>query len=155
MKQKTIKINKGTLLVCEFPEYYRVYHRANGTIFCSNVRNKNAKPVWDSLEGNWQLLGRMPEITEEQSSKVVPTMPIQKGKTKRYITAKEAVHSLLQANEVYFENEYGKEKPTQIAYIGNVLEVEAKSALVLHKMKWQEAQSKVWDKERTFLFIKK
>lgn len=134
MKQKTIKTDKGTLLVCEFPEYYRVYHRANGTIFCSNVRNKNAKPVWDSLEGNWQLLGRLSEITEEQSSKVVPTMPIQKGKTKRYITAKEAVHSLLQANEVYFENPI----PPFIERLED----------------FKEAQSKVWDKEHTYLFIK-
>lgn len=163
MKQKTINTDKSTLLVVEIPEYYRVYHRANGTIFCSNVRNKNAKPVWDSFEGNWQLLGRLPDITEEQASKIVdreskPTYTYEM-EYPEYVcdewwyrdyqctdedymfsnyTAVESLYSFLQSNEVWFENP---------------VDMDIECDHISYKA-WQEVQSKVWDKEQTYLFIK-
>lgn len=177
IKAKKIKTDKATLLVVEMPEGYedvRVYNeewigremvpvKDQAIIYeCNNDTEFVNLP-----EGDWQLLGRMTDMTEEQVETIVDKSDRHTdcrlfidytANSTRYAylldSATKSLYSLLQSNEVYFENKYGKEKPTQIAYIGNVLEMEAKSALMLHQMKWQNAQSKVWDKERTFLFIK-
>lgn len=171
MKQKTLTTDKATLLVVEMPRGVK------------NVRVNNARGIfgytdkinivrWEALEfGNWQLLGRLPDITEEGISKVADSITFEDeefgnytkyrnyaaktisphGKLFEPISAIDAFYTLLQASEVYFENTLGKLHPTHPAYTGQGITVEE----WLEKCKkWQEAQSKVWDKERTYLFIK-
>lgn len=172
MKQKIIKTDKATLLVVELPECRGVISDNQGKRICFHAE-KGWDWIWqpNDMFGKLQLLGRLPDITEEQADGAVEkvvfedeefgdiikyrdytAIPIGKH-NKRYapITALNSLSSLLQANEVYFENPLGKLHPTHPAYTGQGITVEE----WLEKCKkWQEAQSKVWDKERTYLFIK-
>ena len=154
MKQKIIKTDKATLLVCELLE----------TVEVADIRSIEARY-------SCKLINKLPDITEEQADGAVEkvvfeyeefgdiikyrdytAIPIGKH-NKRYapITALNSLSSLLQANEVYFENPLGKLHPTHPSYTGEGTTVEE----WLEKCKkWQEAQSKVWDKELTYLFIK-
>lgn len=155
MKTKTISTDKATLIVAELPE------GSHSVRLCKHIRDGIHYLSYDGAtntaykeflpDGSWQLIGRLPDITEEQSSKVVPTMPIQKGKTKRYIAAKEAMHSLLQANEVYFENRLSEEPDISASSYTDMFTIAKQSR---KHLQWELEQAKVWDKERTYLFIK-
>lgn len=140
MKQKTIKTDKATLLVVELPEGVKEYDHSRAGVSFPKGDGSNL-----FIRGNWQLLGRLPDITEEQSSKAVPTIPIQKEKTKRYITAKEALISLLEANGILFKNpvKHPKEMKMQPASFSWY-----KNQVKLH----EEAQAKVWGIKRTYIF---
>lgn len=123
LKTKTIKTDKATLLVVECPKTYSLFH-----------------------DDEWNLIGRLPDITEEDAKLIVDeyddygvTLYQNYATTSmRYfdeqITAIDSLHSLLQANEIYFENPI----PPFIERLED----------------FKEAQSKVWDKERTYLFKK-
>ncbi|TYP89442.1 hypothetical protein BC792_12743 [Sphingobacterium allocomposti] len=181
-KTKTITLPHLDLLVVELPEgaIYPVismgYITARVPNHTDGVNDDWVKKL--DVGGDWKHLGAVGDVAEKVASNVVEFKTITSACKceycgfdidcyRNYLEQSEdptnvftknfsvnSLYSLLQANEVYFENKYGKEKPTQIGFIGNVLEVEAKSALMLHQMKWEKAQSKVWDKERTYLFIK-
>lgn len=154
MKQKTIKIEKGTLLVVEPPEEaINIYIHQDFIHYETFGLHKFRLP-----DGSWQLLGKLLEITEEQAEDIVDSPLIEPpfrpfGSTLTYpsskvwcdytkggcwwaeiTTALDSLHTLLQANEIYFENPI----PPFIERLED----------------FKEAQSKVWDKERTFLFIK-
>lgn len=153
MKEKIIKTDKATLLVVELPEGSK------------NVRVNNARGIfgytdkinivrWEALEfGNLQLIGRLPDITEEQAVKTVDesihsglyahyVKEVNPPNVYRYRSSRDSLHTLLQANEIYFDNPLGET-------IGK-----AREDNWILKHEWQETQSKVWDKERTYLFIK-
>lgn len=150
MKQKTITTDKATLLVVEFPEGAEI----ESALFVNNygryIRwwNKGKDYLVDlpDDEGNWQLLGRLPDITEEQWKCVVDFHDKPEGYFRNYIyhtiqaphiwkkSATDSGISLLQANEIYFENPIPPFKECFEDF--------------------KESQSKVWDKERCYIFIK-
>lgn len=152
LKTKIIKTDKATLLVVELPEMvkYAVVTTFNriGFYLPNGIISYEMLP-----EGNWQLLGRLPEITEEQADQVVDEYTYNTGEIDGYYDYEngtqtdcptESLNSLMYTNEVYFENPLGEKPVESEFYWGFLHDLE----------KWQEAQSKVWDKERTFLFIK-
>lgn len=154
MKQKTITTDKATLLVVEVPE------GAHSVRVCKHIRDGIHYLLYDGgintaykeylPDGNWQLIGRIPDITEEQAERIVSSRikggglisyPKQKcfkdyknGGYPKGLTSLYSLKTLLQANEVYFENPI----PPFIERLED----------------FKEAQSKVWDKERTYLFKK-
>lgn len=180
MKQKTIRTDKATVLVVELPEGAINPVVSMGYITARVPNHSYGIPthdIWDykkneeymakydpskeyddwaknlHVEGNWQLLGRLPEVTEEQWKQVVEEwrMPFPDGRCdvfyKDYVEdvftedlPSESALTLLQANEVYFENRNPWEKDVLQRNIDNMLD--------------KESQSKVWDKERCFLFLK-
>lgn len=166
MKQKTIKTDKATLLVVEVEQGATdVCVKGLNIEYCIEKYLEGESTVWYGLpQGSWQLLGRLPDITEEQALSIVDQYPIVKNNRmffKNYEkqgyherpwidTAIESFHSLLQANEIYFDNKYAKtlneavNKSPKDDYESKLLEADI----------FREAQSKVWDKERTYIFIK-
>lgn len=191
MKQKTIKNDKGNILVVELPDGAKNIRIETNQLIIPYPKmilyeipateesyGYEETEGFDFPEGNWQLLGRLPEITEEQSDKVVGKS-IHTGLYAHYVNgipvntycykeSLDSLYSLIQANEVYFEN-----KETNPQKYNEALESEgiingwekkrynelrqnlAKIPTFKQQMKiWQEAQSKVWDKERCYLFIK-
>lgn len=141
LKTKTIKTDKATLLVVECPKTYSLFH-----------------------DEDWQLLGRILDITEDQSELIVESwiMPFPNGGTNEYYKdyvegiftkdfAIDSLYSLLKANEIYFENPLGK-PPTREDLKGKPPEAHAEIRETMRK--WHEAQSKVWDRDRTYLLIK-
>lgn len=157
MKQKVIKTDKSTLLVIEVSEVTRnVVLFTNEIGYYADGKNKYTKLP----QGNWQLLGRLPDITENEWKVVVDDYDngyfyYPDGYKDTCDTATESGLSLLQANEVYFDNPFGDEpKITSGEYDDNGFGDIDKYQFKRDLKSWQEAQSKVWDKERTYLFIK-
>ncbi len=159
MKQKTITTDKATILLVELPlgsKNIRIDTNQAVIPYGKEV-NYEVPATKESYgyeetegfalpEGNWQLLGRLPDITEEQAEKIVP------DGYHKHIRADARwywalLFDFLKDNEVCFENPFGDEpKKHTVLNRGVVTTIEWD--------KWQEAQSKVWDKERTYLFIK-
>lgn len=164
MKQKTITTDKATLLVVELPEgakFIRIETNQAVVPYGQEVNYEvpatkesygyEETEVFALPEGNWQLLSRLPDITEEQADKVIDKS-IHTGLYAHYVKdipvntycykeSSDSLYSLLQANEVYFEN--------PVKFFNNK-EIEANGSL----LDWHEAQSKVWDKERTYILTK-
>ena len=161
LKTKTIKTDKATLLLVEMPEgakFIRIETNQAVVPYGQEV-NYEVPATKESYgyeetegfalpEGNWQLLGRIPVITEEQADKVIDKS-IHTGLYAHYVNgipvniycykeSSDSLYSLLQANDIYFENPY-KDPGLIPSYELDV---------------YREAQPKVWDKERTYLFIK-
>lgn len=157
MKHKTIAADKVTLLLVE----------------TENI-DKNEDGYWlPNNEGGYmhipfdqyQLLGRLPDITDEQAEDIVDSEDF-KHYSGRYFhmfvdynncenafdDALDSLHSLLQVNEVYFENPLG-DKPdinkTKFKMFGSLYKEYSRLLT-----EWQEAQSKVFDKDRIYLFKK-
>lgn len=150
MKQKTIKTDKATVLVVELPEGVK---EVSCGLHCIGVKPEPTEHlgfdsngwyhVYRKMFHGWKLLGRMPDIKEEMAAKVVDEYTYNTGEKYGYYDYEndiqtdcpiEFLNSLMYTNEVYFDN--------PIPPFKERLE------------DWQEAQSKVFDKERTFLFIK-
>ena len=119
MKQKIIKTDKATVLVVELPngKYVRC-HKGYIVQSCStelDLLNKckridNGDTNGFIHIGNWQLLGRLPDITEEQASKVVEEYKYNTGEVDGYFRYEndgqtdcpiESLESLLYVNKVY------------------------------------------------------
>ena len=156
LKTKTITTEKATLLVVELPKganrlkAFNDKDRPYISYFVGVETKRHYLP-----DGNWQLLGRLPDIKEDQASKVV-VKSIHTGLYAHYVNgipvntycykeSSDSLYSLLQSKEVYFENPLPKPKtaPYQDANF-DIDEVND----------WHESQSKVWDKDRCYLFIK-
>ena len=79
------------------------------------------------LDGNWQIIGLANEITEEHCEDLVESETdiwLQKmtyncytKKDAAYLSAKESFESLMEANEIYSVNPYGKE-PEDVPHLG-------------------------------------
>ena len=191
MKQKTITTGVCELLLVELPEGAKNIRIETNQLIIPYPKmilyeipateesyEYEETEGFDLPQGNWKLLGRLPDITEEQASKVV-VKSIHTGLYAHYVNgipvntycykeSLDSLYSLIQANEVYFEN-----KETNPQKYNEALESEgiingwekkrynelrqnlAKIPTFKQQMKiWHEAQSKVWDKERTYLFKK-
>lgn len=162
LKTKTITTDKDTLLVVEMPE---------DNIFSAE---KQIQAFIDSQ--NWiisllsrdsdsncklKLLGRLPDITEEQWKGVVDDYDngyfyYPDGYKDTCDTATESGLSLIQANEVYFENPLGEEPVIEEYFCGkkDFDDSDIEIFKNIHQQ-WVKAQKQVWDKARTHLFIKK
>ncbi|NGM63533.1 hypothetical protein G5B30_16610 [Sphingobacterium sp. SGG-5] len=152
LKTKTITTDKATLLVVEVKKKFTL--RGFGLYYLDGSG-------YESLPNdNWQLLGRLPDITEKEYSKIVnPETDFQY----EYKYSKEVFNSLLQANEVYFDNPYDNKdekfktkRPFCILGIrpcDHIRMSNGEFRVCLCKQ-WEDFQSKVFDKERTYLFIK-
>ena len=127
LKTKTITTDKATLLVCELPK---------GITEVTNTGKRLAIPDRKGghhfVYGNWQLIGRLPDITEEQAKLILPDYHTER------LYATESIYDLLKANEVYFENPYRDPGLIPSAEL-NV---------------YRKAQQNVFDINRTYLYIK-
>lgn len=165
MKTKTIKTDKAEVLVCELPEGI---DDIDNDVFVNNFGNhirywdKGKDYLIDLPDGNWQLLGRLPDITEYKADQVVVKsnhtglyahyvkyIPVN---TYCYKESADSLYSLLRSNDIYFDNPFGKEPDSRNEFYRDALGITSNYWSDL--LEWQEAQSKVWDKERTYLFIK-
>lgn len=173
MKQKIIKTDKATVLVVEVSEVTRnvVLFGDDEIGYYADGINKYTKLP----KGNWQLLGRLPEMTQEQSFSIVDSYEVSHNidltvtlAFKDYVNGIEcddpencdcdywdeypfdspldSLSSLLQANgflfdagNTYIPYELGSMSATE--HLERTLDV-------------LDRKSKVWDKERCYLFIK-
>lgn len=189
MKQKTITTDKATLLLMELPngKYVR-FHKGYIVQSCSTVldlfnkckRIDNGDTNGFIHIGNWQLLGRLPDITEDQKLKILSKHICDLcslenkgvyGVNGGYVAGCEGSRcedtreeidiqfvELLEDNEVYFENPLKLDSQPSF-FINEKGEYEKSSfhddlEIYYQDRNWEEAQSKVWDKERCYLFIK-
>jgi len=139
IKTKLISIPKGRLLVVGgLPEYANIQLPKNVTFDGSRgsliYKDKNSNPVYIGLpSGNWQLIGKLSDVKEEDAHKVVEYFDVDDGKpayenyveTNRYVnTARESLHSLVGAN-VPLRNKYDNEsRPADISGPAEYLEEE-------------------------------
>lgn len=166
MKKKTITTNKATLLVVEMPEGAKPHNSYCDAILYTLPTGyvETEYPVESDGSWEWQLLGRLPDITEEQSDKLVERHYMDgcrsydiyrdyrlNSEDGRWIdNSLESLSSLLQANEVYFE--YDPYDCSNYFCEGGKIDVGYGDFMTCSYC--EEAQSKVWDKERCYLFIK-
>lgn len=150
MKQKTITTTDATVLAVELPEgshyVYVCKHIRDGIHYllydwAINTAYKEFLP-----DGNWQLIGRIPDITEGD----LYTLGFRSDKMSSIL---DRLENIILKNNIYFKNTYGETEP--LPPWQDVIESEGLHANYKNRLRlWQERQSKVWDKERTFLFIK-
>ena len=164
MKTKQITTSKGDFLLVELPE--GVSARYGDTIERTNL-------LPDLPDGLWLHISRIDGVTEKQASEVVYSCHIDdfqrvycdylQGTFMGLSTALQSFNSLLKANGVLFENPLVENPPsiTDRKYVfedhpelvGNPTETDF-DLFEKDLEEWQEAQSKVWSKERTYLFKK-
>lgn len=109
-------------------------------------------------DGNWSILCRADEVTEEQANElchVYETILI--GDVyydyldNRWTSfdSLESLDSLYEANEVYFKNKYGNEPVCKCNCSMCIDEWHR------YHDKWKKEQYNVWDKSRTYILIKR
>lgn len=161
MRQHIIRTRKCTLLIAELSEKIE-------------IQKEEAFLLQEKYGNNIEILGVYPSLFEEDAGKVVESSAltglaahyvegVNPPNVFRYKSKLESLDSLLHSADIYFENPYG-EKYT----VDNITLPEYKQeqtfnqyhqaclkAFDEHHARWQEAQNKVWDKKRTYLFILK
>lgn len=167
MKHKTITTDKSTLLVVELPEGAKPHNSHCDAILYTLPDGyvETEYPVESDGSWEWKLLGRLPDITEDQAVRAVDesihsglyahyVKEVNPPNVYRYRSSRDSLASLLTSHEVYFENPLGEDpKITNGEYDDNGFGDIDKRQFKEDLKSWQEAQSKVWDKERTCLFI--
>ncbi len=110
-----------------------------------------------NVGSNWKHLCLASEITEEQAKGIVEQYPAYDGKYSNYempffdyllSTAIESWDSLLRVNGVYWENSVKKPYRENCACYACADNFNKKFR------EWENAQKKVFDKQRTHIFIK-
>lgn len=111
--------------------------------------------------GLYELFGNIEQFTEEQADDIVKFghycphnytyhkgyWDVETNIFKEHDTALNSLHSLLKSNGVVFENPLGNE-PKKLVFLGSQI------VTTIEWDRWQEAQSKVWNKSQTYLFKK-
>lgn len=133
LKTKTIATANATVLAVEVEEGVKAFDYSRAGVSFLKGDGSNL-----FISGKWQLLGRLPELTEQIFYNIMEGDP----DILPFTSWREDFEKLLQANEVYFENKYRETIPYGF-------EEDA-----MERQLWRTAQFKVWDKERTYLFIK-
>jgi hypothetical protein len=145
MKQQIIELKKKLLLV-ELPEGYVVV-----SVFppkrTLTMWNENGQYITEKLDFDVDEIGKLTDITESQFTELVSGV-IEYGKQENHPiwTAKKGFFSKLTEDKIYFKNPLG-EFPTQqntgleygMEYISKV-------------QNWEEAESKLWDINRCWIF---
>lgn len=172
MKKKQINTGKAEILLVELPEGVHSINVVTKTdnpgilktdhlIF--SIHDGDGFDYYDSQslpEGNWSILSRADEVTEEQAEQIVEFGDQEPGND-RYIlkwrdyelskdgvtcdfydysfdTALESLDSLYEANDVYWDNPLG---------LGARQYTQARFDL------WKAYERNVWDKSRTYILI--
>jgi len=151
MKTKIIKSLKKELLVIEDSPAIDFYE-INPRMLAFNMINGSIK----TFKGNYTLLGKVNEIKEEYVEDLVDNFDFNfyvdynhPSRGAYTSTAIESFNSALEKN-LFWENNVSK----QLAFIGNVSEIDKQIALQKQERRWQQAQEKTFDKNRTLIFIK-
>lgn len=144
MRTKQINTGKAEILLVELPEG------------ASNpILKPNSCEIWYSnslggygfskvLEGNWSILSRADEVTEEQAEKIVEDygdgyFPYPNEESTPCDTPLESLEYLLESNDVYWDNPLG---------LGARQYTQARFDL------WKAYERNVWKKSRTYILIK-
>lgn len=141
MKQQTIETGVCTLLLVELPEGVAISGISLGVgvaDYAIQYDNGTFEPFLP--DGNWLLIGRLPEFTEEQCSKLIyhdedfksyeyyiDTVPFM------FDNPLIALQSLLEANGVVFENPISNDDRLRFT-------------------EWLEYQRNLWNRNRTYIF---
>lgn len=175
MKQKTIVTSKVEMLVVDLPvDAKNVRVGAFDNIyFDSKSQGWDGYDLIETPEGNWKHLGKATELTEEDWNGIVDYNECPDpflGKIKFYQkypdslndnfvnTATESGLSLLKANGVVLENEFGDEPKLQETVPQHMLDKGYGSNDYVDQLydghQWQEAESKVWNNAHLFIKLK-
>ena len=156
MKQQIIELKKKLLLV-ELPEGIVAPEKSDNICIIQDIicfRTSNMKPTLRSF-------GKLTDITESQCEEWVEWIEepqyyrdYRKEGWQGDITAKESLFSYLESRGVVFENPLG-EKPVldKGSLWGNPeQDTQVFAALNYQIDKWEEAESKIWDINRCWIF---
>jgi hypothetical protein len=169
MKQKIITGLKKKLLLVELPE--GAYEIRFSVKLKNHLIYRVGETFSDAInleEDNYNFIGKLTDIKEEEFTELVERF--NNGAVRNYkekipfdpsddlanfcLTAKESFFSKLEADGIYFKNQLG-ETPVTIEKKYYKLYPGGKKAAQAFNEKennaWQEAQSKVWDKNRCWL----
>ena len=116
------------------------------------------------IKGDFEILGKVSNLTEKQADYLVHSCQIDDysiGTHTGLSTALQSFNSLLKANGVLFENPLGEnpcESQREKGYLSaNCIDSCQGSCwhgLDYEPEEWEEFQSKLWDKSRTYIFKK-
>ena len=158
MKTKLISTLKKELLIIELPEetYYEVFK--HGILFKDHLESER-----EFIEGTYTLLGSPDEIKEDDAKELVNLH--ESGYYKDYINgnnfftlpSKSFISALV--SEIYwdvnpmgekpkFEYDFPEDGPSDSMYESAVDDFD------LSSIKWNEAQQKTFDRNRTLIFVK-
>lgn len=157
MKTKLISKLKKEILLVELPRVCD-YKLTDEMIFIIDIEKSSSKRI----KGSYTLLGKSDEIKAEDAMELVESTIDKWGDDKfrfldyRYdgcydlFTAAESLLSGLES-EIYWDvNPISK----KLGFIGNVSEIDKQIALQKQKRRFDEAQEKTFDKNRTLIFVK-
>lgn len=149
MKQHKLNLKKE-LLIIEFPEGARdlkVFHDIVRPYISYFVKSDTARLY---LEEDAELIGKLTDITEDQFKEWVKDKD-SLGYWDYYTgfapvdTAKESLFSKMESEGILFKNPFKKPADDDFSFYTD------KNISVQEE--WQESQSKVWDINRTYLFL--
>ena len=154
MKTKIISTLKKELLIIELPR------KSDVEIFPNSIEIYNQfTGQEETIKGSFTLLGKPDEIKEEDVSEFVKQSIFTSlyghyvsgidVNTYCYKTALDSFNSALES-EIYWENPISK----QLGFIGNVSEIDKQIALQKQKRRFNEAQEKTFDRNRSIILVK-
>lgn len=140
MKQKIISGLKKKLLLVELPEGVTDVNHSRALGNSMIVYKINGQDAVSPIPTNdWKLAGKLTDIKEEQLSGVIDELN-HKG-SYFFLSRKDSLLAVLEATGIYFKNPL------------DATDVKLETGdLGVDDAEWQEAESKVWDKDRTYLF---
>lgn len=139
MKQIEFKTSKGEFLVIEFPQVLKELSISRAGM---QVPQKDGSHLF--ISGNFTPLGYIPDITEEQAKEVVSSLVKNEQGAKSYVYT---LIQLLKTKGVVFDNPLGNE-PKKLVFLGSQM------VTTIEWDKWIDTQSKVRNKNNTYLFKK-
>ena len=169
MKQQIIEFKKKLLLI-ELPEGAKDIHINEFYFFNTRLSYQTETSLHfietkeRLLEDKIKLIGKLTDITESQCEQWVEAYTSLENRFRNYTTpayieflmktAKESFFSKLQADEIYFENPLGEKPVLDKGSLWGSPEQDTQAFAALNYQidKWEEAESKVWDINRCWIF---
>ena len=151
MKTKIISKLKKELLIVELPKWYKSFNYQKPLL---EVRGDEPNLVEFLSLGRYELLGKPDEIKEEDVLDWIERVFINykdySGKNRAFGSPINSFNSALES-EIYWDvNPISK----QLGFTGNVTEIDKQIALQKQKLRFNEAQEKTFDRNRTLIFVK-
>ena len=151
MKTKIISKLKKELLIVELPKWYKSFNYQKPLL---EVRGDEPNLVEFLSLGRYELLGKPDEIKEEDVLDWIERVFINykdySGKNRAFGSPINSFNSALES-EIYWDvNPISK----QLGFTGNVSEIDKQIALQKQKLRFNEAQEKTFDRNRTLIFVK-
>lgn len=147
MNSKIITGLKKEILVIELPKFCD-YILTESMIFVMDTE----KSVTHRLKGSYTLLEKPDKITEEDLDGLVSDFDAfqNTGEGTGFYDYKKGFFDIVE-KEIYWNvNPISK----QLGFIGNVSEIDKQIALQKQKRRFDEAQEKTFDRNRTLIFVK-